>query len=208
MKITKPLDNILNTDVKTRILRFLCKTGAEWNGRQIARQIGVTPKTAHEALNTLSKEGVLLMRNMGKTHIYTLNKKNFLVSTLIEPLFGREDKILDNIISIVRRKLSASSARKGILSVAIFGSVNVRRDHPTSDIDLAVIVDNAKTKVAVGRLFEEIDKKISGKFGNTISPYINTSAEFKAKRKKGLAVIKNILRSHNVIFGERLERLL
>ena len=35
MKFTKPLDSILNTEAKTRILRFLCKTGAEWNGSQI-----------------------------------------------------------------------------------------------------------------------------------------------------------------------------
>lgn len=208
MKITKPLDNILNTEVKTKILRFLCRTGAEWNGRQIAKEIGVSPKAAHKALNTLNKERVLLLRNMGKTHVYSLNTDNFLVSKLLKPLFLKEDTILDGIVSTIRRKISASKVKKDIISIAIFGSISAREDHPASDIDLAVIIKDAKAKAAIERLFEEIDSKISKEFGNVVSPYINTVAVFKAKNKKGLPVIKNILKSHKLIYGERLEGLL
>ncbi len=67
---------------------------------------------------------------------------------------------------------------------------------------------NAKAKAAVERLFEEIDRRISEEFGNTVSPYVNTRAEFKAKRKNGLAVVKNILKSHKLIYGEKLDNLL
>lgn len=208
MKITKPLDNILNTEVKTRILRFLCRTGAEWNGRQIAREIGVTPKAAHEALNTLNKEKVLLLRNIGRTHVYSLNTDNYLVSKLLKPLFLKEDDILDNIVRLIKRKISVSKAKKDILSVAIFGSISARQDHPSSDIDIAVVVKNAKSKTVAEHLFEEIDSRVSREFGNVISSYINTKAEFGSKHKKGLSVIKNIIKSHKLIYGERLERLL
>jgi len=205
MKITKPLDNILDTYVKTRILRFLCRTGAEWNGRQIAKEIGVSPKAAHETLSILHKEKVLLLHNTGRTHVYSLNENNFLVSKLLKPLFLKEDNILGDIIKVIKRKVSASKARKGIVSVAIFGSVSSHKDHPSSDIDIAVIVKNRDTKAAAERLFEDIDAKISKEFGNVISSYVNTKPEFKAKYKKGLAVIKNILKSHKLIYGERLE---
>jgi len=208
MKITKPLDNILNSTVKTKILRFFCRTGAEWNGRQIAREINVTPKSAHMALNTLNKEKILILRNVGKTHVYSLNADNFLVSKVLKPLFLKEDAILGNIISIIKRKLSASKARKNILSVAIFGSVSKHADHPSSDIDLVVILKNADAKPAVERLFEEIDDRILKEFSNVVSPYINTKTEFGSKYKKGLPVVKNILRSHKLIYGERLEKLL
>ncbi len=208
MKITKPLDSILNTGVKIKILRFLCRTSAEWNGRQIAREIGVTPKAAHKALNTLNKERVLLLRNMGKTHVYNLNADNFLVSKLLKPLFLKEDSILDDIVNVIKCKISAAKARKGILSVAIFGSISTREDHPASDIDLVVIVKDAKAKTPAERLLEEIDLKISKEFGSVISPYLNTKAEVKAKHEKGLAVIKDIIKSHDLIYGERLERLL
>lgn len=208
MKITKPLDNILNTEIRTRILRFLCRTGAEWNGRQIAKEIGVTPKSAHMALSALEGERVLLLRNMGKTHIYTLNEKNYIVSDLLKPLFLKEDMALNKITGIIRRNLFASKIGDSVLSVSLFGSVNVRRDHSASDIDLAVIIRDIRAKSKVEKLFEKIDRKVSEKFGNTISPYINTKAEFRAKYGEKLEIVKNMLKSNTLIYGARLERML
>lgn len=208
MKFTKPLDTILNTETKTRILRFLCKTNAEWNGSQIAKEIGITPAATHAALSALRREGVLELRNMGKTHVYSLKEGSFLVSSLLKPLFANEDKILDTIIDKIKRKILSSKAKKEIVSVALFGSVSVHQENPTSDIDIAAVVENTKAKAVIERLFEEADIKVSREFGNAIAPFINTRAEFKAKHKKGLAVIRNILKSNNLIYGERLQNLL
>jgi predicted nucleotidyltransferase len=208
MKFTKPLDTILNTEAKTRILRFLCKTNAEWNGSQIAREIGITPAATHAALSALHREGVLELRNMGKTHVYSLKQGSFLVSNLLKPLFAKEDTILDVIIDMIKRKISSSKVREEIVSVVLFGSVSVRQENPASDIDIAIVVENVKAKAEIERLLDGINAKVSREFGNTISPYINTRAEFKAKRKQGLTVVKNIVKSHKLIYGERLEGLL
>jgi predicted nucleotidyltransferase len=208
MRLTKPLDSILNTEVKTKILRFLCRTGAEWNGSQIAKEMGITPAASHNALNELTRQGVIMMRNMGNTHVYTLNTENYIVSDLLKPLYISEDEALNKIIGIIKRNLSSSKIKSKILNVSLFGSVNKGEDHPTSDIDLAVIVSDAKTKSKVEKLFEKIDESVSRKFGNVISPYINTKSEFRAKRKKKLEVVKNILKSHTLIYGERLEKIL
>lgn len=208
MKITKPLDKILNTEVKTKILRFLCRTGAEWNGSQIAKEIGVTPAASLSALKELAKEGVVSMHNAGNTRVYKLNDGNFVVLDLLRPLFLKEDKALDMIIATIKRGLSSSSLKSRIISVALFGSVQIRQDHAASDIDLVVVVTDASTKAKTEKLFEKIDEKIFKKFGNAINPYINTKAEFKAKHKKKLDVVKNILRSYTLIYGERLERIL
>ncbi len=208
MKLTKPLDSILNTEVKTKILRFLCRTGAEWNGTQIAKEIGVTPAASHDALNELTKQGVVAMRNMGNSHVYTINEANYIVTDLLKPLYIKEDAALNKIINIVKRNLSSSKIKNKILNVSLFGSVNKGEDHPTSDIDLAVIVSDAGAKSKVEKLFEKIDATVSRRFGNVISPYINTKAEFKAKRKKNLEVVKNILKSHTLVYGERLEKIL
>ena len=115
---------------------------------------------------------------------------------------------MDTIIDMIKRRILSSKARKEIISVALFGSVSVRQEKPESDIDIAVVVENPKAKAAVERLFEEVDVKISKEFGNIISPYINTRAEFKLKYKNGLPVIKNILKANNLIYGERLENSL
>ena len=208
MRLTKPLDSILNTEVKTKILRFLCRTGAEWNGSQIAKEMGITPAASHNALNELTRQGVIMMRNMGNTHVYTLNTENYIVSDLLKPLYISEDEALNKIIGIIKRNLSSSKIKSKILNVSLFGSVNKGEDHSTSDIDLAVIVSDAKTKSKVEKLFEKIDESVSRKFGNVISPYINTKSEFRAKRKKKLEIVKNILKSHTLIYGERLEKIL
>lgn len=208
MKFTKPLDEILNTKAKIRILRFLCRTNAEWNGSQIAKEIKITPAATHTALRVLQKEGLLTLRNMGKTHVYSLKEGSFLVSNLLKPLFTKEGHILDTVIALIKRKVSGSRVKRDITSVALFGSVSASREHPTSDIDLVVVVENAKAKSVVERLFEVVDERISKQFGNILSPYVNTRNEFKAKHKKGLAVIKNILKTYKLIYGERLEELL
>ncbi len=208
MKFTRPLDTILNTEAKIRILRFLCRTNAEWNGNQIAREIEITPPATHAALSALFKEGVLQLRNMGKTHVYSLKQDSFLVISLLKPLFAKEDKIMDIVIDMIKRKISSSKAKKDIVSVALFGSVSVRQESSVSDIDVVIVVENTMAKAAIERLFEEIDAKVSREFGNTISPYVNTQAEFKAKLKQGFAVVRNILKSYKLIYGKRLENLL
>ncbi|MBM3255414.1 MAG: HTH domain-containing protein [Candidatus Omnitrophica bacterium] len=208
MKINNPLDKILDNEAKVKILRFLFKTNAEWNGRQIAKEIGVTPATAHKALQALNKEGVLLLRNMGKTHIYTLNQGNFTISDMLEPLFAREEEVMGRIINVIRKRVAASDIRRDLVSVALFGSVSLRREHSASDIDVVVIIKDSKSKTKARLFFEDVDKKIADVFGNTLSPYINTESEFKAKHKKGLAVINNILKSNKLIYGKELERII
>lgn len=208
MKISDSLNKILDNEAKIKILRFLVKTSGQWNGRQIAREIGAAPATTHKALKSLSKEGVLTLRNVGKTHLYNLNEKTYLVSDLLRPLFVKEDKVLNSIIETIRRKINISSVKEDITSVSLFGSVSLAKERPSSDIDLAVIIRNAKSRQKTEGLFEEIDKEISSKFGNTVSPYINTETEFRAKHKKKLAVIKKILANNKRIYGKEVKEIL
>jgi len=208
MKINNPLDTILDSEVKVKILRFLFRTNAEWNGRQIAKEIKVTPVTAHKALRSLHREGVLLLRNVGKTHIYSLSQNNFIILNMLKPLFVKESKIMDSIFNVIRRKISNSDIKKYIISVSLFGSVGSHKDHPASDIDIIVIVRNLNVKPKAEILFDEIDKKISKEFGSILSPYINTELELKAKYKKGLNVIANILKSNELIYGTQLGRII
>ena len=96
MRIHNPLDKILNSEIKIKILRFLCRTEAEWSGRQIASEIKVSPPSCHKALRELHNEKILLLRGVGKSHLYQLNKENFLILELLKPLYEKESSISDN----------------------------------------------------------------------------------------------------------------
>ena len=201
------MDKILNNELKVKILRFLCKTEAEWNGRQIARQIKISPAAAHKALRELHNERVLLLKSVGKSYLYRLNKENLIVSDLLRHLFEKESKIPAEVYRAILRNIS-SLAKKDIISMAVFGSVKEAKERPTSDIDILVLVRNLKDKKKVEDDFGKINEKIMDRFGNTISLYIQTNEEFKLKHKKGIALIKNILKSHRLLYGKPLEELL
>jgi len=207
MRVHNPLDKILNNEVKVKILRFLCKTEAEWSGRQIAQEIKVSPAACHKALRELNNERALLLRSIGRSYLYRLNKENLIISELLKPLYERESKIPDNVYRAIVRNIS-SLVIKDIVSIVVFGSIKKGKERPTSDIDLLVLVRNSEDKRKVEEDFGKVNEKIVGKFGNTISSYIQSIKEFKLKYKKGLALVKNILKSHRLLFGKPLEELL
>lgn len=207
MRVHDPLDKILNNEIKIKILRFLCKTEAEWSGRQIAQEIKVSPAACHKALRELNNERALLLRSIGKSYLYRLNKENLIISDLLKPLYERESKIPDEVYRDIVRNIS-SLVIKDIVSIAVFGSIKKGKERPTSDIDLLVLVRNPEDKRKVEEDFGKVDERIIGKFGNTISSYIQTIEEFKSKYKKDLALVKNILKSHRLLFGKSLEELL
>lgn len=207
MRVHNPLDKILSNEIKVKILRFLCKTEAEWSGRQIAKEIKVSPAACHKALRELNNEGALLLRGIGKSNLYSLNKENLIVSDLLKPLYKRESKIPDEIYEGIVRNIS-SIVIKDIVSIAVFGSVKKRKERPTSDIDLLVLVKNSENKGEVEEDFGKVNEKIISRFGNTVSPYIQTVEEFNLKYRKGLSLIKNILKSYKLLFGTPLEELL
>ncbi|HCG76840.1 MAG: hypothetical protein COZ37_01555 [bacterium (Candidatus Ratteibacteria) CG_4_10_14_3_um_filter_41_18] len=206
MKLHYPLDKILNNEVKVKILRFFCKTAVEWSGRQIAKEIGINPVTCHKALRELNNEGVLLLRSVGKSYLYRLNEENFIVSDLLKPLYERENKILKEIYKTIVENIN-SLVINNIVSIALFGSVQKRKERPGSDIDILVLVGKEKDKIKTEKNFEKVNGNIVRKFGNTVSLYIQTAREFKLKYRKDIALIKDILKSYKLVFGRPLEEL-
>ena len=205
MRIHNPLDKILNNEVKVKILRFLCKAEVEWSGRQIAREIKISPAACHKALRELNNERVLLLRSVGRSYLYRLNKGNLIISKLLKPLYGRESKIPGKVYEAIIRNIATPG---DIASIAVFGSIKRKKERATSDIDLLVLVRNLEDKEKVEEDFGKINEKIVKMFGNTISPYIQSLEEFKLKHKRGLPLVRNILKSHKLLFGRPLEELL
>ena len=207
MRVHNPLDKILNNEIKVKILRFLCKTEAEWSGRQIAQEIKVSSAACHKSLRELNNERALLLRSIGKSYLYSLNKENFIISDLLKPLYEKESKIPEDIYEAIAKNIS-SFVIKDIVSIAVFGSVKRKEERPTSDIDLLIVVKNPENRKAAEKDFEKVNEKIMDKFGNTVSTYLQTVEEFKSKYKKKVPFIKDILKSHNLLFGRSLEELL
>ncbi|MFH1352381.1 MAG: nucleotidyltransferase domain-containing protein [bacterium] len=206
MKFSKPLDKILNQTAKVRILRFFIKTGAEWTGRQISKEIGVSPVTCHKALRYLYKEGLLLFRSVGVGHLYKLNDENYLVKKAVKPLFEQEDRCYRRLKEILLKYLGILAPQK-LVSAVIFGSVSKKNERAKSDIDILLLVKKEEDKDIIERKMELAGAVIIREFGNALSPYIQTVNEFKSRKKKSLPVIKEILKNNFLIAGKPLKDL-
>ncbi|MEK7849416.1 MAG: nucleotidyltransferase domain-containing protein [Candidatus Omnitrophota bacterium] len=207
MRLNYPLDKILSSKINIRVLRIFCRAGGELSGRQTAKMAAVTPKTAHEVLQGLMKEGLLFMRVVGKTYLFRLNKEH-LISGILKDLFGAEEMLKDRLLKAIIVSIKRSSLKNDILSIALFGSIYEKTEGPSSDVDLLVVVKTAKDKKNVEDLFFKIDERISSGWGNPIAPYVNSVLEFRSKAKMKTGAVSNILKAYQLIYGDRLEKLL
>ncbi len=102
MRIHQPLNKILNNETKVKVLPFLYNNDIEWSGRRIAREIQVSPATCHKALQELYSEGIVLLRNVGKTYLYQFNHDKYVAKELLHPLFKKEERLLKVISRLLR----------------------------------------------------------------------------------------------------------
>ena len=207
MRIHQPLNKILNNETKVKVLRFLYSNDIEWSGRRIAREIQISPATCHKALQGLYSEGILLLRNVGRTHLYQFNHDNYVAKELLHPLFKKEERLLKVISRLLRDEFS-EKVKERVVSIALFGSVEKREDRPDSDIDLLVLVSSAKDKDKIEKDLDNLNEKTVRLFGKIVSPYIESVSGFRRKYKKGLPVVKEIVQSHKLISGKSLREVI
>lgn len=208
MRFHQPLDQILDSPVKVRVLRFLCLKGGEWSGRRIAAELGLNPVTAHAALKGLHEATVLDFRKMGTSFIYSLSQRHYLVREVLKPLFEREAKAKGRLIELFRQRLVEDEIKSEILSAAVYGSVERHQERPTSDVDLLILVPSEQAKRKVEQVLGRFWEKISREFGNPLSIYVNTVRQARQKVKRRLPVLENILRHHEMILGTPLKEIL
>ena len=207
MRFRQPLDTALDSVAKIRILRFLCRKGGEWSGRRIAAHLDMNPVTAHRALRELHQATVLNFRKVGNNFIYSLRRDHYLVRNLFKPLFDQEAGAKDRLLELFKQNLSTVE-RQCIITVAIYGSVARGEEHPTSDIDLLILVESEQAKRQIQGALDRFCERVVEDFWNFPSLYVNTLAEARRKIRRKLPLFQNILRDKQVIWGKPLEEIL
>lgn len=203
MLLDRPLDNILGQYSKVKILRFLIKSQAQLNGREIAKNVGLSHVKAHTALKDLTKNGVVNMRSVGSSLVYWLNEEHFLVKEIIRPAFEKEEDIFCHIVRIILKEINPPRP----LSIILFGSFAKGGASADSDIDIIIIYPHSKNKPLIDRELSEAEKKITSLFGNHLASVSLLVNEFQKKLKKKDAFIDEIIRTGKVIYGKNISEL-
>jgi predicted nucleotidyltransferase len=203
MKYHQPLDDLLGQRSRVKILRYLSRTRLEMSGRRIAADLGLSPWSCHLALRELTEQGVLVMRNVGRTYLFRLNERNYTVEKLLLPLFAQEAELLQAAIREIVAGLPQS-----IVSIILYGSVSRREERPFSDVDFLVLVASGDDRQQVQGLFERKNESFVARYGNVLSPMVLTVAEFRQRYREGDALVSEIMNTGQVIYGQLISEVM
>lgn len=206
MPLQSALDKIFGHKIKARLSRILCKQDIGWTGRGLANELNISPTTASKFLKELVKDGIVGAKSVGRSYLYSINKDNYVVKTILKPFFEKEEEAFSSILAAIKNSLLRTNAK--IISMAIFGSVARKEDVSKSDIDLIVITESLKAKKIIEDKLDNIAEDMAQKFHTAISPYIITEGLFRKRHKERDPFIAEVLKSYILICGKPLERLI
>lgn len=204
MLFVNPLDSILGQLSKVKILRFLCKTQAEFNGREISKITKLSHVKCHTALKSFASHGLLIYRNVGRSTLYKVNTDNFLIKNILQPLFSKEADLLEYlIIDIVKifKELKPTS-------IIVYGST-IREDaRADSDVDLLIIFKDDANPYLIKKYIEQVSELLSPKYGNQLSCKAIKESSFKQKIKNENNLYSEIIRTGKLVYGKTISELL
>ena len=105
-----PLNEILGSRTKIKVLRVLAGSELDLTGRQVARKAGLNAMTCQNTLNRLRDSGILEVRQAGRAYLYQLKERDHLVSNMILPLFRKERAFLKDQLGAFSSRLRGVAA--------------------------------------------------------------------------------------------------
>lgn len=204
MIFNNPVDIILGQASKIKLLRFMIRTDAEMNGRELAKAVNLSHVKCHTALQELSKHGLIINRKVGSSIVYKLEKEHILYKDFLMPLFNKETTLYKSLANII---INAFKIYKPI-NISVFGSNVKGTAKPDSDIDLLVIIPNSKVVTDAQNVLDKVEETISAKFGNQLSPIVIQEKDFKKKCKDKIPLYMEILKNNIVIYGKDIVEVL
>ena len=172
---------------------------AEFTIRQISQKLKTAYGYVYERMNEFIKQGIFIVKKVGKANICTLNFKNPILPTRMAEVLALEckdflkndpvtAKLFNEFISKVEEKTNFS-----LYSVILFGSFAKGTSHKKSDIDILILVSSKKE-------FDEIIHQECGslemQYGRNINPVIMTPEMYlkmmqSSEENLGKQILKN-----------------
>ena len=151
--LRSPLDHVLGTVAAVRVLRSLVANDAPTTQSTLVRETQLTRKSVRDIVDHLVAAGVIQLIGDPGAHLYALEASHPLVPA-IQTLFAAERSRLPHLYEAVRAL--AAEHTTPVLGVWLYGSVARGDDGPTSDIDIALVVDAADANAATAALRRDL----------------------------------------------------
>lgn len=201
MIINNILDHIIINTTNLAVLRVLNDRVVGLSGRETARLAGISLRAAQLSLNGLESLKIVNRHYGGREHIFTLNRKNFIVNEIISYIFSAEELFKESLFKKIKTKLAKLTD-----SIILFGSAARHEEKIESDLDICIIYSKGLKNIekAVSSLRDDLNDK----FGVTLAPFYITKKEFKARVRKGKSPTDSIIQEGKVLSGLSIKSLI
>jgi predicted nucleotidyltransferase len=207
--LLRPLDAILASPAKVRVLRALLAIGEGGvSGRKVGRLAGVEAPSAFKALADLSAMGVVHREHLESQHLYSVNEANPLVREGLRPLFDAEQRRVSAAFTWLRELLAGHVELGAVRSVVLYGSAVRGDDRPGSDLDLLVVTTTQEAVAEVHRYVANQAPELEERFGLDLAPLVISHPRLREQLEAGDMVMAAAIREGRRVAGEPLDDLL
>lgn len=203
MRLRTPLDDILISPNRVKILRILISPGLELSGREIAAEARINHAGCARALRDLAAIGILRMRKTGKAHLYSVRRQNRLVERGLNRLFLAERELFDAAINYLR-----SRCGKHVVAAVLFGSYARGEERADSDLDIFFAVGDQEDAEWLAGTMDGLSGDFDARFGVHLNSYVKTLEEARAMAARRQPPVSRILREGRDLFGHPLKDVL
>lgn len=202
-----PLDLILSSTSKVKLLRALHQTHAPMSGREAAAAGGLAVQPAQRALAQLVTLGVVHRDDTRSQHLYTLNREHALVSGALDPLFraeaARVNEVFQDVAGVV-----GGRAKGQVQGTYLFGSAARGKDRAGSDFNVLTVVTSRHHLDSVYDALAQSADRFYTRHGLRLSVVVLDLPKLRKMHRDGDALVNELLRDNRRITGKRLEELL
>lgn len=203
MRFDLTLSDLIQSENKLKIIKFLLTHEAAMSEREIASILQISHMGINRALRELADLNFVDYTVVGKAHLWKVNRKSYIYKTLGQ--FIKATKNLIDPFSELKELILKTLPLKLIDRIIIFGSIAGRSSKPDSDIDVFILLKNADGLKAAEHSIEKLSAQCLDTFGNRLSPYVLTNEQYRQKKNlnliseinKGIQIYPNGKASHD-----------
>lgn len=189
MRVSRPLDQIMDNKNKVVILRHLVLYPSEVaTGRSLARELGMNQATCNNALKSLHRVGIVTRKHAGRSSIYEIARDTAVYEELLKPLFGEETRMPEEAIRILIRGFEVKSIR-----AFLFGSAARGTDTPESDTDVMLVIDDGADREKILDKLSENTPEAYRRFRTGFNVVLLSESELAKKMKRKDSFVTTVM---------------